>query len=169
MKALAICLCIISALATTLLAPPYNANKTWKNREVLEILQSNTKELEAFYKQVDKQSEARNFVRFNGKKVISHKEFAKLSYKEMHNYRTYIVLSEFYIDWVSEHNQLDGVSVGGVLSHELDSKKPKVRYFKFAQRYYSSLQALGRGKKIFSYCAAPYITSCILIGIDEKW
>ncbi|RDU62210.1 hypothetical protein [Helicobacter sp. MIT 14-3879] len=147
----------------------YNRNKTWKNPEVSKILERNTKKLETYYKQVDKQSRERNFIRFNGKKVISHTEYAKISYREMHKYRSYIILSEFYIDSVSRHNQLDGVTVGGILANDAGEKKAQIRYFKFAQRYYSTLHELGKGKKIFSYCAAPYVTSCILIGINEKW
>lgn len=145
-----------------------NSNKTWKNPDVSAILDSNTKKLESYYKQVDNQSRQKDFVRLNGKKVISHTQYAKISYREIHKYRSYIVLSEFYIDWVGNHNQLDGVSVGGILSSDIKEDKPKIRYFKFAQRYYSTLHELVR-KKVYSYCAAPYITSCILIGINESW
>ena len=48
----------------------YNQNKTWKNIDASEVLEKNTKKLEAYYKQVDKQSNERNFVRFNGKKIV---------------------------------------------------------------------------------------------------
>ncbi|RDU71347.1 hypothetical protein CQA66_06655 [Helicobacter aurati] len=146
-----------------------NPDKTWKNPDVSAILKRNTSKLEAYYQQVDKQSREKDFVRFNSKKIISHTQYAKISYREMHKYRSYIILSAFYIDWVGGHNQLDGVTVGGILANERGDKNPKVRYFKFAQRYYSTLHELGKGKKIFSYCAAPYLTSCILIGINEKW
>lgn len=147
----------------------YNKDKTWKNIESKTFLKQNEKKLEAYYRQVDKQSRDRNYVRFNGKKIISHTEFAKIGLAQMHGYRTYVVLSEFYIQWVSEHNQLDGISVGGILTDDAVDKKAQVRYFKFAQRYYSTLHELGKGTKVYSYCAAPYITSCILIGIGEKW
>ena len=147
----------------------YNQNKTWKNIDASEVLEKNTKKLEAYYKQVDKQSNERNFVRFNGKKIISHTAFSKMNLGQMHGYRTYVILSMFYIEWISQHNDLDGVSVGGILADEFGDKKAKVRYFKFAQRYYSALHEIGKGGKVFSYCAAPYLTSCILIGIDEAW
>lgn len=147
----------------------YNLNKTWKNIEAKEVLQKNQKKLEAYYNQVDRQSRAQNFVRFNGKKIISHTAFSEMNLGQMHGLHTYIVLSQFYIQWVSPHNQLDGVSVGGILTDEMGNKKAQVRYFKFAQRYYSALHEIGRGGKVFSYCAAPYMTSCILIGIDEAW
>lgn len=147
----------------------YNQDKTWKNITAKEALKSNEKKLEEYYYQVDKQSKQRNFVRFNGKKIISHSEFNKLSLGQIHSLHTYIILSMFYIEWVSPHNQLDGVSVGGILADEFGDKKAKVRYFKFAQRYYSALHEIGKGGKVFSYCAAPYLTSCILIGIDEAW
>lgn len=147
----------------------YNTDKTWRNITASEALKSNEKKLEEYYYQVDKQSRERNFVRFNGKKIISHSEFSKLSLGQMHSLHTYVILSMFYIQWVSPHNQLDGVSVGGILADELGDKKAKVRYFKFAQRYYSALHEIGKDGKVFSYCAAPYLTSCILIGIDEAW
>lgn len=147
----------------------YNIDKTWKNVTASQVLKSNEKKLEEYYYQVDKQSRERNFVRFNGKKIISHSAFSKMSLGQMHSYHTYIILSMFYIQWVSPHNQLDGVSVGGILADEFGDKKAKVRYFKFAQRYYSALHEIGKGGKVFSYCAAPYLTSCILIGIDEAW
>ena len=88
---------------------------------------------------------------------------------EIHKYHVYIVLSEFYIQWVSPHNNLDGVSVGGILTQDAGDKKAQVRYFKFAQRYYSALHRLGKGRKVYAYCAIPYLTSCILTGIGEKW
>lgn len=147
----------------------YNRYKTWQNIESKSILESKSKQLESYYKQVNKQSFQKNFVRFNGKKVMSHTYFVKTSLKDIHNLSTYIVLSEFYIKWIGEHNDLDGVSVGGVLSEDAGEKKAQVRYFKFAQRYYTALHELGVGAKVYSYCAAPYITSCILIGIGEKW
>lgn len=147
----------------------YNTDKTWKNITASEALKKNEKKLESYYYQVDKQSSERNLVRFNGKKIISHDAFSKLSLGQMHSYHTYVILSMFYIQWVSPHNQLDGVSVGGILASELGDKKPQVRYFKFAQRYYSALHEIGKGGRVFSYCAAPYLTSCILIGIDEAW
>ncbi len=147
----------------------YNKDKTWKNIESKTFLEQNEKKLEAYYKQVDKQSKERNFVRFNGKKIISHTEFAKINLGQTHRYHTYVILSEFYIQWISEHNQLDGISVGGILADDYGDKKAQIRYFKFAQRYYTALHELGKGAKVFSYCAAPYVTSCILIGIGEKW
>lgn len=143
--------------------------KTWKNSDSSAWLELNSKKLESYYKQVDKQSKQRNFVIFNGKRVISHDEFAKFTHNDVHTWQTYIVLSEFYISWVSPHSDLGGISVGGILSNEINEKKPRIRYFKFAQRYYQALSKLGKGAKVYSYCAAPYITSCILIGINEKW
>ncbi|WP_245945846.1 hypothetical protein [Helicobacter didelphidarum] len=159
----------LHASAQDLEVKQYNRYKTWKNQETEEILKTHEKKLEIYYKQVDKQSKERNFVRFNGKKIISHTQFATMNLKELHGLHTYVILSEFYIQWVSPHNQLDGVSVGGILSDDAGEKKAQVRYFKFAQRYYSALHRLGIGAKAYSYCAAPYLTSCILIGIGEKW
>lgn len=155
--------------ADTIQQNQYNKDKTWKDIDSKEVLESKTKQLEAYYKQVDKQSKEKNYIRFNGKRVISHAQFSQLSLGEMHSYSAYIVFSEFYIQWVSPHNQLNGVSVGGILSDEIGDKKAKIRYFKFAQRYYSTLHELGRGTKVYAYCAAPYITNCILTGIGEKW
>ena len=48
---------------------------------------------------------------------------------QMHGYHTYVILSMFYIEWISQHNDLDGVSVGGILADEFGDKKAKVRYF----------------------------------------
>ena len=147
----------------------YNKYKTWKNVTSNEFLESNEKKLDAYYRQVDKQSKERNFVRFNGKKIMSHEYFNTINLKQMHGLSTYIILSQFYIKWIGKHSDLNGVSVGGVLSNDNGEKKAQVRYFKFAQRYYTDLNELGVGAKVYSYCAAPYLTSCILIGIGEKW
>lgn len=149
--------------------PQYNRYKTWKNADSEVSLQQHEKKLESFYKQVDRQSQQRKFVRFNGKRVVSHTEYTKMNLAEIHKYHVYIVLSEFYIQWVSPHNNLDGVSVGGILTQDAGDKKAQVRYFKFAQRYYSALHRLGKGRKVYAYCAIPYLTSCILTGIGEKW
>lgn len=125
--------------------------------------------LKSFYQTVNQQSIDRNFPIFRGRKVISHDEYSKLNINDINKFNIQIVLSEFFIVEVGSYSEINGVSVKGILTSQINDRKSKIRFFKFDPRYFTDLKNFIRNNPIYSYCVAPTLSNCILLGIGENW
>lgn len=128
-------------------------------------LEHNAKILDSYLAQVHKQSLMGDYPYYGGRPLIEYTAYHALENSKRELWRGGIVLVGAYISEFIKYSHLGGVGIGAKLKQD----DVESFYLSFDGRYFTDLDLLGIGRKIYAYCVLPRFDKCIMLGIGEEW
>lgn len=147
-------------------------------KDINYYLTKNDKILWNYYNRVILQSQKQDYPIYRGRYIIDAKSYLSLSSQAKQDLSGQIVFASVIVEDSTKgskspkslnYSEFGGISIRGILAQDVDDRNAKTYFFKLDSRYYSDLEALDKGRRIYLYCILPSFSYCVMLGIHEEW
>lgn len=155
-----------------------NLQDVFLKKDINYYLARNDKILWNYYNQVILQSQKQDYPTYRGRYIIDAKSYLSLSSQAKQDLSGQIVFASVILEDSTKgskspkslnYSEFGGISIRGILAQDVDDRNAKTYFFKLDSRYYSDLEALDKGRRIYLYCILPSFSYCVMLGIHEEW